>query len=355
MKKTIICTLLFSLLTGLLSCNFFEKKTKELYLLDGPGMVYEGAPLDDALSGSWYSENGRYALEADGKFASFSVDGTEIHDQDHGYFFDHNFCHENDLNERNELSLFGGPEIKDEDYKVILSIEEMWYQADHIYMNITWPEGEKEEVVFFRGGASLPEGEWESDQAGSPEGQPSMDPQAPQPQVTMELEQGEDYMAVTFDTLPTTLEEFSLLAEGKLTDPENTCALFLCALNLFVQDVETGSEALNILKGPQPLSNYDISWFKDRLRGKSYLPYVYFEGASPQNNYIPAQPYTVKFYPDPRPEYCQEGYQKLFVKNAGFDSPRYFLLRQKGGNWYIWEVYSVMMGVKTPAKENRWA
>ena len=124
--------------------------TPYVYMLDGPGMVYEGGPLDEALTGFWHSEDDRFTLEANGKCAAFSADGRELTSLDHGYFFDHSFAEGDDLNERNELIPFGGPDITDENYETILTIDEMWYQAEHIYMNITWPDGNTEKIVFSR-------------------------------------------------------------------------------------------------------------------------------------------------------------------------------------------------------------
>lgn len=162
-------------------------------------------------------------------------------------------------------------------------------------------------------------------------------------------------MSVVFDTLPTNIAEFRTLAEGKLTNPEYTCALFLCALDIFAKNKEDGIAAINILKGPQPLSPSEISWFKDRMMDKPYLAKVYFEGATPENNYTPTVPYTVNFYPDPRPQDVSPGYMELLVKGAGFDAPRFFKLRAKGDCYYFWEAPSIMMGVRTPVAQDPWA
>ena len=48
---------------------------REPELLDGPGMVYEGGPLDEALTGCWYGADGRFVLDFEGKCADFLVDG----------------------------------------------------------------------------------------------------------------------------------------------------------------------------------------------------------------------------------------------------------------------------------------
>ena len=52
---------------------------------------------------------------------------------------------------------------------------------------------------------------------------------------------------------------------------------------------------LNWLRGPRPLNGQDISFLNDRFRdGKTYLPFTYFVGSTPDNNYTPTQPYTIR-------------------------------------------------------------
>lgn len=90
-------------------------------------------------------------------------------------------------------------------------------------------------------------------------------------------------MKITVLSVPTTSEEFSALPQNDLSKPENTCAMFLLALALYLKDSDAGVAALNTLRGPRPLGNYDIQFLRDRLRGKSYLPLAYFDGATPAN------------------------------------------------------------------------
>lgn len=162
-------------------------------------------------------------------------------------------------------------------------------------------------------------------------------------------------MIVTFHTLPESLSEFEFTAQLGLQKPENTCALFLLALRLFIKNRIEGVEAINILRGPRPLSNAEIQFLQDRFIDKPYLPLAYFEGAAPQNNYTPSVPYTVKFYPDPRPQDCQPGYMRLYLKTTGADSPRAITLRTKENSWYLWEYPAVLMGIRIPACEDPWA
>ena len=67
---------------------------------------------------------------------------------------------------------------------------------------------------------------------------------------------------------------------------------------------------------PRPLSNYEIQFIRDRLMDKQYLPLAYFDGATPENNYTPSEPYTLRLYADPRPQDCEAGYLRLYLKTA---------------------------------------
>jgi len=162
-------------------------------------------------------------------------------------------------------------------------------------------------------------------------------------------------MQVTLQNLPGSIQEFSSLAQMNLSVPENTCAMFLCALELYVKDKDAGVEAMNLLRGPRPMTPYDVQFLRDRLRDKTYLPRAYFEGATPQNNYMPMRPYALTVLPDPRPQDIEPGYVRVFLRTAGADSPRPVKLRQKGGQWFLWEYSSILSGIRIPAEQDPWA
>ena len=162
-------------------------------------------------------------------------------------------------------------------------------------------------------------------------------------------------MKITVSSVPTTSEEFSALPQNDLSKPENTCAMFLLALALYLKDSDAGVAALNTLRGPRPLSNYDIQFLRDRLRGKSYLPLAYFSGATPANNYVPSTPLTLEVIADSRPQDIEEGYLRLFLKTTGADSPRPIKLRQKGDSWYLWEYSSILSGIRIPSEADAWS
>lgn len=115
---------------------------------------------------------------------------------------------------------------------------------------------------------------------------------------------GNQTVTFTFQALPESLAQMQALPEASLT-PFKTAALTVCALCAYGADKNIGKEMLNWLRGPRPLNGQDISFLSDRFRdGKSYIPFSYFVGASPENGYTPASPspfwWAVTTPPTPR-------------------------------------------------------
>ena len=113
-------------------------------------------------------------------------------------------------------------------------------------------------------------------------------------------------MQTVIQKIPENLQEFEILA-AKGRQPECICALFLCALALFDKDRDAGTAAMNLLRGPRPMTPYDCQFLRDRLRGKAYLPLAYFEGATPENGYQPRAPYRLNVLADSRPQDIEPG------------------------------------------------
>ena len=99
----------------------------------------------------------------------------------------------------------------------------------------------------------------------------------------------------TFPTLPESLEEMQALPEAALEDPFQTAALTVCALCAYAADKCIGTKMLNWLRGPRPLSPHDLSFLNDRFREGHYVPFSYFAGATPENDYTPKPPFTLTF------------------------------------------------------------
>ena len=97
---------------------------------------------------------------------------------------------------------------------------------------------------------------------------------------------GNQTVTFTFQELPESLAQMQALPEASLDTPFKTAALTVCALCAYGADKNIGKEMLNWLRGPRPLNGQDISFLNDRFRdGKSYIPFSYFVGASPENGY----------------------------------------------------------------------
>ena len=159
---------------------------------------------------------------------------------------------------------------------------------------------------------------------------------------------------VVFSALPENVEQFKALPQAQLSNPFDTAALTVLALCFYPQDKDASVEMLNYLRGPRPLSTYDKQFIRDRFMDKDYVPRSYFNGATPQNDYLPSEPYTIKVSENPY-SYQNRGYAKLFVTSGGADSPREITLRQtKDGKWYLWEQF-ILAGIREPESSNPWA
>jgi hypothetical protein len=164
---------------------------------------------------------------------------------------------------------------------------------------------------------------------------------------------------VTFNALPKTLAEFEALPQAAMKTPQETAAMFVAALCAYPVSKDECVAMLNFLKGPNPLSNRDVSFLSDRMSQNNKAPFLgasYFKGATPQNEYKPAQPYTVTVsentYSNDRKG---EGYVVLYIKSGGADAPRSITMRQaKDDKWYLWEYSTLLTDIRAPESTNPW-
>ena len=158
-----------------------------------------------------------------------------------------------------------------------------------------------------------------------------------------------------FNALPESLDELKALPEAALDTPYKTAALTVCALCAYAAAPEIGQEMLNFLKGPAPLSGYEISFLNDRFRDSKLVPFSYFAGATPENNYTPSQPFTLTVFSNPY-SFQNEGWATLHLNSGGADSPRQIKLRLKPseGKWYLSEQL-ILVGVRTPKSQDPWS
>ncbi len=158
-----------------------------------------------------------------------------------------------------------------------------------------------------------------------------------------------------FDRLPESVDELKALPEATLATPYQTAALTVCALCAYAAAPAVGTDMLNFLKGPAPLSPYEISFLNDRFRDSKLVPFSYFAGAKPENSYTPDTPFTVTIFSNPY-SFQNEGWATLYLNSGGADSPRQIKLRLKPseGKWYLSE-QMILVGIRAPKAEDPWA
>lgn len=159
---------------------------------------------------------------------------------------------------------------------------------------------------------------------------------------------------VTFEVFPATPEDIANMPQGGLTNPFDTAALTVLALAYYPTNKELSLGMLKYLKGPSELSPYEQQFIRDRFMDKDYVPRSYFVGATPQNDYTPSSPWTIRISDNPY-SYDNQGYAKLWLTSGGADSPRQIVLRQaKDGKWYLWEQF-ILADIRKPESQNPWA
>lgn len=159
----------------------------------------------------------------------------------------------------------------------------------------------------------------------------------------------------TFTTIPRSVDELKALPESDLSTPFKTCALTMLVLLNYTNDVNATIEMLNFLKGPDPVNEYQKQFLRDRLQGKDYVVRSFFEGSSPQNNYIPTEPLKITVYDNPY-SYPEAGWATLHMDSTGADSPRQIKCRLKPSTnqWFMVENLA-LSDIRTPAAADPWA
>ena len=177
-----------------------------------------------------------------------------------------------------------------------------------------------------------------------------------EPPITWTVEENDmaNSQTFVFNKLPQTVEELKALSEAAFETPYQTAALTVAALCRYGDDPEAAIAMLNCLKGPQASTPYEQQFLKDRLSGKAYKPFSFFEGATPENDYTPSHPYAITVFDGPY-SFAEKGYAKLMLHSSGADNPREIKLRQKAssGEWFLWEIY-LLSDIRQPKSADPW-
>lgn len=158
-----------------------------------------------------------------------------------------------------------------------------------------------------------------------------------------------------FGSLPQNLQELQSLPEASLDSAFKTAALAVAVLCRYGKSADDAIEMLNFLKGPEEVSGYEKQFYKERLSGKDYIPFSYFDGTSPDNGYTPSVPFTLSVFETPY-SFDNENWATLWVKSSGADNMRSIKLRKKPstGQWFINDI-QCLSEIRLPMAEDKWA
>jgi hypothetical protein len=167
---------------------------------------------------------------------------------------------------------------------------------------------------------------------------------------------------VTINRIPYSLAKFLELREMVAHTPQGAVAMMIVAMRIYQQYPEAGMKCLtanstsplisastaNDSYNGQRMSN--TNELKRKLNDYSYLPLVYFKGASPVNGYTPdGPPYKVELTTNQysyTPSTDGSMRVKLFVATQGADSPRPVTVRKMGNLYSVTEYSSLYLAPK---------
>lgn len=159
----------------------------------------------------------------------------------------------------------------------------------------------------------------------------------------------------SFSALPANVGELRSLPEASLDSAFKTTALTILALCRYEQDPAAAIEMLDFLKGPENVSTYEKQFIAERMKGKEYKARSYLAGATPENNYQPAVPYSVTVSENPY-SFDNENWATLYVTSGGADNPRPIKLRKKPstGQWFLNDI-QCLADIRVPTEADPWA
>ncbi len=158
-----------------------------------------------------------------------------------------------------------------------------------------------------------------------------------------------------FEKLPATVEDLKAYPEASLDSAFKTTALAIVALTRYEEDPQAVYAMFDFLKGPDDTNKHEQQFFEERLKGKAYKIMSFFEGATPENDYKPKEPYKITVYENPY-SFDEENWATMYVKSGGADNPRPVKLRKKPstGQWFITEM-QCLEDIRTPKSDDPWA
>ena len=167
---------------------------------------------------------------------------------------------------------------------------------------------------------------------------------------------GAQTKTITFQDVPRNMEEFLALPESSMDSPFKTAALVVLATCVYKENRELCIQMLDHLNGPNDMSASGTQFLDERLKGKEYKPYSFFEGSSKENGYVPTKPLKISIFSNAYSK-RDETHMSLWLTSSGSDAPRQIDLRLKPstGEWFLNDPCNFLGDIKTPVSEDPWA
>jgi hypothetical protein len=162
---------------------------------------------------------------------------------------------------------------------------------------------------------------------------------------------------VTISRLCHTIEKFVELQNQIAVKPQGAVVMVIVAMRIYQQYPIEGMKCLTATcTSPLTVSSSasgsyngeimaNTSTLKSNLASYPRLPFIYYEGANPDNGYVPnGPPYVVKLYTN---QYSyNDGRIKLFVETLGADSNRPATVKKVGNIYKVTEFSSLYLAHK---------
>ena len=167
---------------------------------------------------------------------------------------------------------------------------------------------------------------------------------------------------VTISRIPYSIEKFLELRGQIANTPQGAAVMMIVAMRIYQQYPVEGMKCMTanctypLLANSTEIDSYEgqrmsnTSELKRKLNDYSYLPMIYFKGASPSNGYTPdGPPYSAKTSVN---QYSYTSSTdgslriKIFIATQGADSPRPVTVRKVGDLYNITEYSSLYLAPK---------
>ncbi len=172
---------------------------------------------------------------------------------------------------------------------------------------------------------------------------------------------------MNIENIPQSTEDLVALRNKVAITPEGGLACFIIALKHFAEGHPQGLEMLVITRAHEDLvtstasGNYkgytlgtnELYFTRNQLSKQPYLPMSYFNGATPQNNYVlNERQLSFSFSTNSYSGDIESGRIKVFVDCSGASSPRpATLVKNDKGIWKVKEYSSLIVGIQPKAAE----